>query len=135
MSAHSSQEQEAVTFDSSGAYVGSKYFDLHNFYLLERACVSSGANALVLELKAIPEFRERCPTETLKLFVIFKSLRISVEELPFAIEEIGYKTPGDADLNWLIPAGKHSSEDDLVLRLTGDGYVRASSIVVFGSCT
>ncbi len=45
----------------------------------------------------------------------------------FNVEEVGYKTSGDNDDNWLLSEGQSLNSDHLFFRFNGDEYIRVYS--------
>src|SRR5690606_23154457 len=47
-----------------------------------------------------------------------------VKNLTVDIDEIGYKTPVDRNVDWLVGEDKSSADDHMIFRFTNDEFVR-----------
>lgn len=100
-------------------------YDLHNRFDLERLSISP-SRGLTLLLCPNIEYGEGLPTiriEAVKVDFLELSEGLGTRDLP-GIEELGYKRPDDADLDWLMGEQNAKPEDHLVLRFSAEDYIR-----------
>lgn len=107
-----------------------KFIDLHNLYKLSEISYSMASSLLTIVFcrnKYLSPEGIVLPNRTVFVFSNLSYLEISRGLLSGKIEqleEIGYKNPGDLDMDWLITENKSNSEDHIVLRFQGDELIR-----------
>ena len=103
----------------------SRVFDLHNCFDFSSLTIS-GAGVLILTFKPNPSHGAGYSGVTLKAQSV-DYLEISPRFASTTlcdVEEIGYKSRGDHDDNWLLNESQASPADDLFFRFNGGHYVR-----------
>lgn len=115
--------RDAVAVDASEMYA-----DLHNDFDLSEVSIFFGNRQVVLRFERYAGASSKTSPESVILEVSdVDFLSVSADALGVMnrdVVEIGYKSPGDFDHDWLITEGKSEEEDHLFIRLTGDGFIR-----------
>lgn len=105
------------------------YHDLHNLFDVVKLELDIKNNQGSLWLSQVTE--EGQSKESSKVirivFVTISYVEVSrgiTQDASVNLEEIGYKNPGDDDLDWLIPDENASENDHLIFRFGNDEYLR-----------
>ncbi|KJS28275.1 MAG: hypothetical protein VR64_25210 [Desulfatitalea sp. BRH_c12] len=115
---------------------GYKFIDLHNLYILSEIFYSMASSLLTIVFcrnKYPAPQGIVLPSRTVFVFSNLFYLEISNGLLSGNIkqlEEIGYKNPGDSNMDWLITEDKSKGGDHIVLRFQEDEFVRIGCDVV-----
>ncbi len=106
--------------------------DLHNFYDFKElkidACVKAVSLLFVLNVQV-----EKDKTMQKEVSIKFRGVEYFelspnfVHKLTCNLEEIGYKNPGDMDVDWLIDENKSEKSDHLFFRFDSDEFIRIYS--------
>jgi hypothetical protein len=108
------------------------FIDLHNLYELNKIILSK-ANKLLYIIFCRNKYPEpkslKLPSKTMFVFRGIQHIEISdnfynrdIKQL----EEIGFKSPNDQNLDWLIPEAKSEKDDHIIFRFEEDEYIRIS---------
>lgn len=100
-------------------------YDLHNRFDLEHLSISP-SRSLTLVLCPHVEYGRGLPSlrvEAVDVDFLELSNGFGTRDLS-GIEELGYKSPDDTDLDWLMGEHQAKSEDHLVLRFSAEDYIR-----------
>lgn len=112
------------------ALAGTGYFyDLHNCYSLKgiKFEKEDGIRKFVFERVQGNWVNTNNPSVFELDFIgvsYFETNRTDLNSLPEDIEELGYKSEGDSDYDWLLNEEQSTSADHLVFRFVNDDYVR-----------
>ncbi len=109
---------------------GSKFVDLHNLYDFCDIVFSQANDMLTIVFRRnqfeVPKDLE-IPKQVLFVFSGLQHLQVNDDLLhnrKLQLEEIGYKSPGDYNLDWLTTEDKSKEEDHIILRFQEDEFIR-----------
>lgn len=107
-----------------------KLYDLHNFYLLESLSFQAREGRLKIAFAPLSDMDGPVPPVSL----VFKSVDHLEMSCTFGqtqgamgLEEMGYKSPGDVDDEWLLREEQSGPNDHLFLRLEKNAFIRVHS--------
>lgn len=123
----------AVGIDIDGAF-----YDLHNFYNFKSLHIDNSRDEVGLLFSVDCDFNSDngVPVEILITFQKVNYFEMSagfVISKTVGLEEVGYKNPGDKNIDWLIGESKSSPFDHLLFRFSNDEIVRLSAENVVAS--
>jgi hypothetical protein len=114
-----------------------KIVDLHNIYGLIACVVSFDEKKVTLKFEVVYHTdNDKQEDRPISIeFARVNNIDMHVERLLEgrayeSLEDIGFKTPGDTDLSWLLDNTETSDGDDIVFLLTDGEYIRVGA----GSC-
>jgi len=108
-------------------------YDLHNLYEFLGIYVNTKDSILKIFFHPYNNLQER----TRSITFIFQSLDYLELSTGFGtrkidtLEELGYKEPGDYDINWILNENQSSPDAHLFFRLSKDDYIRVHSKKVY----
>ena len=116
---------------------GSHYFDLHSDYELVSILRDDTRCYLHFVKRMATWVKESDPSQLALVFEQVQYFQLSEGlQLPTSIEEIGFKLPGDLDIDWFMeqPAGVAAH---ILFRLEDDQFVRIGAEISFllASCS
>lgn len=125
-------EKNFVIEDAVAVSVEGRYFDLHNLYDFKELRVEVDTKVVYLSFEINSKFKETAQTDK-TLMIKFKGVdyfELSpnfVAKATGDLEEIGYKNPGDMDVDWLINDEKFTKTDHIFFRFGNDEFIRIHS--------
>lgn len=105
-------------------------YDLHNSYDFIKLEMDIESKVVVLLFSEADSNRWGRESSSNTLSIKFQGVdyfELSpnfVKNLTVDLDEIGYKSPVDRNVNWLIGENKSSADDHIIFRFTNDEFVR-----------
>lgn len=123
-------DKNFVIDNSVGIEVEGLLYDLHNFYDFKELKVEVIVNAVSLLFSVGAEFEKEQKNKGVAISIKFLDVdyfELSPDftsRLTQDLEEIGYKNPGDKDIDWLVGEKKSTEADHLLFRFANDEFLR-----------
>ncbi len=123
-------DKNFVIDNAVGIEIEGRMYDLHNFYDFKELKVDAAANAVSLIFIVNAEFEKEQGDDGKEVSIKFRDVdyfELSsnfASKLTHGLEEIGYKNPGDRDVDWLIGENKSTGGDHLLFRFANDEFLR-----------
>ncbi len=117
----------AVAIDIEGSL-----YDLHNFYDFKELNIDAAIKVVsllfVINSQTVKD-RQMYEKVSIKFRGVqyFELSQNFVSKITCDLEEIGYKNPGDMDVDWLIDENKSVESDHIFFRFANDEFIRIYS--------